>query len=70
MSMAKKIKTVLLERNLKIKDLGERLGTTGANISNKLRKDNFTEKDLRDIAEALDCDFEASFVLRDTGKRI
>ena len=70
MSMALKIRTILLERNIKIKDLAEKLGTSGNNMSNKLRKDNFTEKELRDIAEALDCDFEASFILRDTGKRI
>ena len=70
MAMSLKIRTVLLERKMKIKDLAQKLGTSGNNLSNKLRKDNFTEKELRDIAEALDCDLEANFVLRDTGKRI
>ena len=70
MALAKKIRTILIEKDMKIKDLAENLGISAENLSNKLRKDNFTEKDLRDIAEALDCDFEASFILRDTGKRI
>ena len=31
---------------------------------------NFSEKELRKIAELLDCDFDATFTLRDTGKII
>jgi len=35
-----------------------------------MKRDNFTEADLRRIAEVLDCDYEAGFRLRDTGERI
>lgn len=70
MSMSEKIKIVLLKRKLGIKDLAEKLGCTGANISNKLRRDNFSEKELEEIAEALDCDLDVSFTLRDTGERV
>lgn len=70
MGMAKKIRMVLLERNMTIKELAQKLGTNGNNLSNKLARDNFPEKELAQIADALDCDFEADFVLRDTGKRI
>lgn len=70
MAMAEKIRVVLLARNMKIKDLAERLGYSGNNLSNKLKADNFSEKELRRIAEALNCDFEATFTLRDTGKTI
>lgn len=70
MGMAKKIRVVLLERNMTIKELAEKLGTNGNNLSNKLARDNFPEKELVQIADALGCDFEADFVLRDTGKRI
>lgn len=68
MAMASKIRTLLIERNLKIKDLAQMLGYSGNNLSNKLRDDNFSEKELRKIAELLDCDFDAAFTLRDTGK--
>ena len=53
---------------MKIKDLAEKLGYSGNNLSNKLRDDNFSEKELRKIAELLDCDFDATFTMRDTGK--
>lgn len=70
MGMALKIRTLLLERNMKIKDLAEKLGYSGNNLSNKLKDDNFSEKELRKIAEILNCDYEATFIMRDTGKQI
>ena len=49
MGMALKIRTILLERNMSIKELSEKLGYKGANLYNKLRRDNLTEKELREI---------------------
>ena len=69
MGMATSIRQLLIERNMKIKDLGI-LGYSGNNLTNKLRKDNFSEKELRQIAEILNCDYEAHFILRDSGKII
>ena len=70
MGMALKIKTILLERDMTIKELAEKIGTTGNNLSNKLSRDNLTEKDLRVIADALNCDYDGIFTFRDTGKKI
>ncbi len=70
MAMASKIRIFLIGKNMKIKDLAQMLGYSGNNLSNKLRDDNFSEKELRKIAELLDCDFDATFTLRDTGKII
>jgi len=70
MGMSIKIRTLLLERKMTIKELAEKIGTNGNNLSNKLSRDNFSEKELREIAEALDCDYEATFTMRDTGKRL
>ena len=70
MSMALKIKTILLERKKTIKELAEQIGTNGNNLSNKLSRDNFSEKELRQIAEALNCDYDGIFTMRDTGKQI
>lgn len=69
MGMALKIKIILLERNMNIKELAEKLGTTGNNLSNKLARDNLSEKDLRAIAEALNCDYDGIFTFRDSGKK-
>lgn len=68
--MSQKIKILLIHRNLPVKGLAEKLGCTSANLTNKFRRDNFSEKELSQIAELLDCDYEASFVLHDTGERI
>lgn len=70
MGMALKIKTILLERNMTIKELAEKIGTTGNNLSNKFSRDNLSEKELRKIADALNCDYDGIFTFRDTGKKV
>lgn len=70
MSMALKIKTILLERDMTIKHLSEKLGHKGNNLYNKLDRDNLSEKELRAIADALNCDYDGIFTFRDTGKKI
>ena len=70
MGMALKIRTILLERNMTIKELAEKIGTNGNNLGNKLTRDNLSEKELKAIADALNCDYDGIFTLRDTGKKI
>lgn len=70
MAMTLKIKTILLERNMTIKELAGKIGISPNNLSNKLSRDNFSEKDLHDIADALNCDYSGIFTFRDTGKQI
>ncbi|MBM7562706.1 DNA-binding Xre family transcriptional regulator [Fusibacter tunisiensis] len=45
-----------------IVELSRRLGTTNQNMANKLKRDNFSVKELENIAKALDCEFEGYFV--------
>ena len=70
MGMALKIRTILLERNMTLKELAERIGTSGNNLSTKLSRDNLSERELHAIADALNCDYDGIFTFRDTGKRI
>ncbi len=70
MGMAQKIRIILLLKGMTIKELASRLGVSGSNISNKLRRDNFSEKELHQIAEALGCDYDGVFTMRDTGEQI
>ena len=70
MSMSLKIKTILLERDMTIKQLSENLGYKGNNLYNKLDRDNLSEKELKKIADALNCDYDGIFTFRDTGKQI
>ena len=70
MGMAKKIKVILLERNMTIKELSNKLGYKGSYLYNKLSRDKLTEDELRKIANALDCDYDGIFTFRDTGKTV
>ena len=71
MGMAEKIRILLVKRgNISEAELARRLGISATNLYNRLKRDNFTDKDLQRIAEVLSCDFKAGFVLRDTGEEI
>ena len=53
-----------------LKELATRVGCTSQNLSGKFKRDNFSEKELQEIASALDCSFEGRFISNDTGKEI
>lgn len=69
-TMGEKIKIVLKRRSMTLGQLADKLGVSRQNLSNKMSRDNFTEKDLHEIAEALGCTFTASFTMNDTGEEI
>ena len=70
MSMSEKIRIALVKRKISITELATNLCTTQSNLSNKLKRDNFSEKELTQIADILNCDFKGLFVMRDTGEEI
>ena len=70
MSMAKKIRILLIERDMTMTDLAKKLETSKSNLSDKMKRDNFSEKELIEIADVLNSDFKGSFIMRDTGKVI
>lgn len=60
----------MLKRKMNIKELAEKLNTTGNNMTNKFKRDNFSEKELREIAHALNCKLEIALIDKDTNQRI
>ncbi len=70
MSMAEKIKIMLVKRKMSTVDLAKILECTPTNIYNKLKRDNFSEKELSQIADILNCEFKGVFVMNDTGEEI
>lgn len=70
MAMAEKVRILLVKRKITVTDLAKRLGMSQSNLSNKLIRDNFNEKELQEIAEALNCDLDIGFTLRDTGEQV
>ena len=69
-TMAEKIRIALRRRNMTLADLANATGQTRQNISNKMSRDNFTEKELLEIASALNCTYKATFIMNDTGDEI
>ena len=61
---------MLKRRNMTLSQLAESLGQSRQNLSNKMSRDNFTEKELIEIANALNCTYKASFTMNDTGEEI
>ena len=70
LTTGEKIKIVLKRRGLTMGDLAEKTEQTRQNLSNKMARDNFSEKEIKQIASALDCEYEAYFVMRDTGDKV
>ena len=71
MSLTEKIRILLVKRgNLSEAELARRLGTSPQNFNNKMKRDNFTEKDLAAIAAALDCELDIHFVIKSTGETV
>ena len=70
MAMAKKVKALLLERDMTMTELAKEMDKSVQNISAKLRRDNLSENELRQIATICDATFQGMFVLNDTGKEI
>ena len=65
--LSDKIRIVLIKRgNIKEAELARRLGESPQNFNSKMRRDNFSEKDLQRIADVLDCTLSITFTLNDT----
>ena len=67
--MAEKIELVLVKRKLSKAELARKLNCSSSNLYAKFARDNFSEKELFEIGNALDCKFEAYFTLNDTKER-
>ncbi len=68
--MGEKIRVILKRRGMTVAQLADLTNQTRQNLSNKLTRDNFQEQDIKVIAEALNCDYEAYLVMKDTGEKV
>ncbi len=69
-TVAEKIRIAMIKRKLSLKDLAVRMGTTPQNLSNKLKRDNFSEDEIRKIAAAMNAFVKISFILHDSGEEL
>lgn len=71
MSMVQAIRIALVKRgNLSESELARRLGVSPQNFNNKMKRDNFTERDLNAIADALGLKLEINFIDPETGEKV
>ncbi|GMO65777.1 MAG: hypothetical protein Ta2A_13780 [Treponemataceae bacterium] len=71
MGMVEKIRILLVKSgNISEAELARRLGISSTNLYNRIKRDNFTEKDLQKIASVLNCTYKAGFKMNDTGEEI
>lgn len=71
MAMTERIRILLVKRgNISEAELARRLGISPQNLNNKMKRDNFSDKELRDIAAALGCGYKNAFVIAETGEEV
>lgn len=68
---AEKLRIAMVKNNdMKFTKVAEMLQWSPSNLSVKFKKNNFSEAELRSIAEALGYDLEIYLVSKETGERI
>ena len=68
--ISEKIRILLIKRKMTMSELADKIETTPQNLSNKLSRDNFNEKEIETISSALGCKYKVSFTLNETGETI
>lgn len=60
-STAENLRTIMKRKNVTMTKLAEELGQSRQNVSKKFKRDNFNEKDLKEISEVLNVKYEITF---------
>lgn len=68
LTVGEKIKIILGRQNLTLSDLALKIGTSRQNLTNKFSRDNFSEKEIKEIAQILNCGYDNIFTLPDGSK--
>ena len=70
LTMGEKIKVILKRRNMTLSQLAEKTGQSRQNMSNKMSRDNFTEKEMLEISQKLNCTYKGRVIMNDTGDEL
>ena len=70
MSASKKIKMAMVNKGMSLNELAAKLEQTPQNLTNKFRRNNLSEKDTSQMADALGYDVKIVLVDRETGEEI
>lgn len=69
LSISEKYLAVARHKGISIEKVAEKLGFSVQNAYKKLKRGNWSDEDLRKYADALGCDYEVTFIDRETGER-
>ena len=70
LNTAEKIRLMVSRSGQTMYSIAESTGQTRQNFSNKLKRGDFKESELRAIAEAAGCELKITFVDKNTGEEI
>ena len=70
LTTAEKIKVIMKRNNFTMTELANQLNCSRQNLSNKMLRNNFDERELTAIANALGYELEINFINRETGEKI
>ncbi len=70
LTAGEKIKILMKRRGMTLGDLADETKQSRQNLSNKMSRDNFSEKEIKEIAKALGCEYEPVFVMGDSGEKV
>ena len=71
MSMVEAIRIACVKRgNISEAELARRVGVSPQNFHHKMKRDNFTETDLKEIADALGLRLDIAFIDPETNERV
>lgn len=65
LTVAEKVRLIMKRKKMTMGELAEASGQTRQNLSNKMSRGNFTEKDIAELSSALGCTAEVVFVFPD-----
>ena len=66
--VSRQIKALAAYNGISLQKMSSALGVTAQTTSKKLKRDNMTESDMREMADALGADVKITFIDRKTGK--
>lgn len=69
--VAEKLRIAMVKNNdMKLSRVAELIQCSAPNMSNKFKRNNFSESEIRKIADVLGYDIEITLISRETGERI
>lgn len=68
MTVGEQIKILCVRSGISVSELSRRLGKTNQAFGQKIKRGTFTVDELKQVAEAVGCEYEGAFILKDGDK--